>query len=81
MPILLWLLGIPIPLIILISAAVKKAATAVGLALFLWLILVYFGDLGLMGTSVCMKSSISANPMSLRPVDETIPLVNDCRRP
>ncbi|HRO25637.1 MAG TPA: ABC transporter permease, partial [Promineifilum sp.] len=39
----------------LISAAVKKAATAVGLALFLWLILVYFGDLGLMGTAVVMK--------------------------
>lgn len=36
----------------LISAAVKRAATAVGLALFLWLILVYFGDLGLMGTAV-----------------------------
>lgn len=35
-----------------ISAAVKRSATAVGLALFLWLILVYFGDLGLMGTSV-----------------------------
>jgi Cu-processing system permease protein len=39
----------------LISAAVKKAATAVGLALFLWLILVYFGDLGLMGTAVVMQ--------------------------
>jgi Cu-processing system permease protein len=38
----------------LISAAVKKAATAVGLALFLWLVLVYFGDLGLMGTAVVM---------------------------
>ena len=36
----------------LISAAVKRAATAVGLALFLWLVLVYFGDLGLMGTAV-----------------------------
>ncbi len=38
----------------LISAAVKRAATAVGLALFLWLVLVYFGDLGLMGTAVVM---------------------------
>lgn len=42
----------------LISAAVKKAATAVGLALFLWLILVYFGDLGLMGTSVVMQMDV-----------------------
>ena len=42
----------------LISAAVKKAATAVGLALFLWLILVYFGDLGLMGTAVVMQIKV-----------------------
>jgi Cu-processing system permease protein len=42
----------------LISAAVKKAATAVGLALFLWLILVYFGDLGLMGTAVVMQMKV-----------------------
>lgn len=43
----------------LISAAVKRAATAVGLALFLWLILVYFGDLGLMGTAVVMQIDVS----------------------
>ena len=42
----------------LISAAVKRAATAVGLALFLWLVLVYFGDLGLMGTAVVMQVEI-----------------------
>lgn len=42
----------------LISAAVKRAATAVGLALFLWLILVYFGDLGLMGTAVVMQIDV-----------------------
>lgn len=42
----------------LISAATKKAATAVGLALFLWLILVYFGDLGLMGTAVVMRIDV-----------------------
>jgi Cu-processing system permease protein len=42
----------------LISAAVKKAATAVGLALFLWLILVYFGDLGLMGTAVVVGMDV-----------------------
>jgi len=37
---------------------VKRAATAVGLALFLWLVLVYFGDLGLMGTAVVMQIEI-----------------------
>lgn len=42
----------------LISAAVKKASTAVGLALFLWLILVYFGDLGLMGTAIVMQMDV-----------------------
>jgi Cu-processing system permease protein len=42
----------------LISAAVRRAATAVGLALFLWLVLVYFGDLGLMGTAVVMGMDV-----------------------
>jgi len=42
----------------LISAAVRRAATAVGLALFLWLALVYFGDLGLMGTAVVLQLDI-----------------------
>jgi Cu-processing system permease protein len=42
----------------LISAAVKKGATAVGLALFLWLLLVFFGDLGLMGTAVALRLGI-----------------------
>ncbi len=42
----------------LISAAVKKGATAVGIALFLWLMLVFFGDLGLMGTAVALKLGI-----------------------
>lgn len=39
----------------LLSAAVQKAATAVGLALFLWLLLVFFGDLGLLGTALVMR--------------------------
>lgn len=56
----------------LISAAVKRAATAVGLALFLWLVLVYFGDLGLMGTAVVMQMDVKqllalalANPLQV----------------
>jgi len=39
----------------LISAAVQRSATAVGIALFLWLVLVFFGDLGVMGTAVVLR--------------------------
>jgi Cu-processing system permease protein len=42
----------------LISSASRKASTAVGLALFLWLLLVVFGDLGLMGTAIVLKMGI-----------------------
>ena len=43
----------------LISAAVSKSATAVGIALFVWLLLVFFGDLGLMGTAIVLRMEIS----------------------
>ena len=43
----------------LISAAVHKGATAVGLALFLWLILVFFGDLGVMGTALVLQLNVN----------------------
>ncbi len=56
----------------LISAAVKRSATAIGLALFLWLLLVFFGDLGLMGTAVVLQLSVNqlfaaalANPLQI----------------
>ncbi len=39
----------------LISAAARKSATAIGVSLFLWLMLVFFGDLGLMGTSMVLR--------------------------
>jgi Cu-processing system permease protein len=42
----------------LISAAVARSATAVGLALFVWLLLVFFGDLGLMGTALVLRLEI-----------------------
>lgn len=42
----------------LVSAATRKASTAVGLALFLWLLLVFFGDLGLMGTALVLRLGI-----------------------
>jgi Cu-processing system permease protein len=57
---------------LLISAVVTRSATAVGLALFLWLLLVFFGDLGLMGTAVVLQLNTSqlfaaalANPLQL----------------
>lgn len=55
-----------------ISAAVTRSATAVGLALFLWLLLVFFGDLGLMGTAVVLQFNVNqlfaaslANPLQI----------------
>lgn len=42
----------------LISSAVKKSSTAIGIALFLWLALVFFGDLGLMGTAIVLKMKV-----------------------
>lgn len=42
----------------LISSAMSKSATAVGLALFLWLVLVFFGDLGLMGTAIVLRLGV-----------------------
>jgi Cu-processing system permease protein len=42
----------------LLSAMVQKGSTAVGLALFLWLILVFFGDLGVMGTALTLQFKV-----------------------
>jgi Cu-processing system permease protein len=42
----------------LVSAASRRSATAVGIALFLWLLLVFFGDLGLMGTAIVLRLDI-----------------------
>ncbi|MDX1664753.1 MAG: ABC transporter permease [Candidatus Promineifilaceae bacterium] len=56
----------------LISSATASGATAVGIALFVWLLLVFFGDLGLMGSAVVMQFDIDqlflatlANPLQL----------------
>ncbi len=56
----------------LLSAASTSAATAVGLALFAWLVLTMLGDLGLMGTAVVLRLDVHtlfwlalANPMQL----------------
>ncbi len=42
----------------LISAAVQRSATAIGIALFLWLLLVFFGDLGIMGSAIVMQLDV-----------------------
>jgi Cu-processing system permease protein len=44
----------------LISVLARKAAVATGIALFLWLALVFIGDLGLMGTALAFKLPIQA---------------------
>jgi len=43
----------------LISTFSRKSSVAVGVALFLWLIFVFFGDLGLMGAAVALKTQLS----------------------
>lgn len=45
---------------LVISAAVQRSATAIGLALFAWLLLVFFGDLGLMGTAIVLKLNVGS---------------------
>jgi Cu-processing system permease protein len=43
----------------LISAFSRKASVAVGVSLFLWLVFVFFGDLGLMGAAVALKARLA----------------------
>ncbi len=68
----------------LISAIVKRGATAVGLALFLWLLLVFFGDLGLMGTALVLELNVNqlfalalANPLQLFKIAAILDLRNN----
>jgi Cu-processing system permease protein len=56
----------------LISAVARKTSTALGGALFLWLLLVFVGDLGVMGTAIVTQLPIetvffvaSLNPLQL----------------
>ena len=44
----------------LMSTLARKTATALGGALFLWLFLVFIGDLGIMGTTISMRLPIQA---------------------
>ena len=38
-----------------ISAASRRSASALGVAVFLWMVIILFGDLGIMGTAVVLK--------------------------
>jgi Cu-processing system permease protein len=42
----------------LISAATRRASTAVGVAIFVWLVVVLLGDLGLMGTALVLRLDV-----------------------
>lgn len=42
-----------------VSVFSRKASVATGVALFLWLVFVFFGDLGLMGAAVALKAQLS----------------------
>jgi Cu-processing system permease protein len=43
----------------LVSVMCKKASTATGAAIFLWLALVFLGDLGLMGSTIAFKLQVA----------------------
>ncbi len=43
---------------LLISAAARRVGAATGVALFVWLVLVFLGDLGLMGTAMTLRLDI-----------------------
>lgn len=56
----------------LISTLAERGAAAVGIALFVWLLLVFLGDLGIMGSALTMRIEIQrlfwlalANPLHL----------------
>ena len=56
----------------LISSLVRKGSTAISIALFVWLLLLIFGDLGIMGTSIVLKLGVGQlftltllNPMQI----------------
>lgn len=57
---------------VLVSSGLRKGATAIGFALFLWLVFAFLSDLGLMGTAVVLDIDIQGlftmallNPMQV----------------
>lgn len=58
---LAWLLSVAMVGVgMIISVSSRRSATAIGTALFAWLLLVVVGDLGLMGTAVATRLPVSA---------------------
>jgi Cu-processing system permease protein len=56
----------------LISSLVRRGSTAISIAIFIWLLLLVFGDLGVMGTSMVLKLGVGQlftltllNPMQI----------------
>ncbi len=62
--------GTMIALGVAIGASSRRAATALGTAVFAWLVLVFIGDLGIMGSAIAVRMpvevlflSVAANPV------------------
>lgn len=56
-----WLLAVAmLGLGMLISTFAARAAAALGIAVFVWLVLVFIGDMGLMGTAAATNMPVSA---------------------
>jgi Cu-processing system permease protein len=56
-----WLLSLAmLGMGLFISSTVKSASTALGMALFVWLAVVFLGDLGVMGTVVATRLPVGA---------------------
>jgi Cu-processing system permease protein len=67
-----WFLAVAmLGLGMLISTFAVRSASALGIAIFIWLVLVFLGDLGLMGTAVATNMPVSALLVSalLNPVE------------
>lgn len=68
----------------LLSAGLRRGATAIGLAVFLWLALAFFSDLGLMGTAITLDIGVRelllmalANPLQVYKLAAILSIKND----
>jgi Cu-processing system permease protein len=68
----------------LLSAGLRRGATAIGLAVFLWLTLAFFSDLGLMGTAMTLDIGVRellfmalANPLQVYKLAAILSIRND----
>lgn len=68
----------------LLSAGLRRGATAIGLAVFLWLTLAFFSDLGLMGTAIALDIGVRellfmalANPLQVYKLAAILSIKND----